>query len=77
MDEKDTVTEMPKGQKQPRTAASIRKAIEDELKETRVKEARGKVKKLIEELTAAKSVVSAKEQEIAQLFEDYADVIPE
>jgi len=60
-----------------RTRASLRTAIEAELTEAKVKEARSKLKKLVEELAAAKAVVAAKEQEIANLFEDYADVLPE
>jgi hypothetical protein len=73
MAENDNVTPMKGG----RTRASLRAAIESELTETRVKEARGKLKKLVEELAAAKAVVTAKEAEIANLFEDYADVLPE
>jgi hypothetical protein len=60
-----------------RTRQSLRTAIEAELTEAKVKEARSKLKKLVEELAAAKAVVAAKEQEIANLFEDYADVLPE
>lgn len=60
-----------------RTRASIRKAIESELTETKIKEVRGKLKQLVTELATAKNVVRAKEAEIEALFEDYADVIPE
>ena len=76
--EKDTadVKQMP--QKQGgRSKDSIRKSIEGELTEARVKEAKGKLKKLIEELATAKKVVVAKEAEIESVFEDFGDVIPD
>jgi hypothetical protein len=63
--------------KSGRTKDSLRKAIEGELTEAKVKEVRGKLKQLIVDLAAAKKVVQAKEEEIESLFEDYADVIPE
>jgi hypothetical protein len=60
-----------------RTRESVRKAIEGELTEARLKEVRSKLKGLVTELAQAKSVVAAKEAEIQALFEDYADVLPE
>jgi hypothetical protein len=69
----DNVKEIRPG----RTKESLRRAIEGELTEAKVKEVRTKLKKLVEELAAAKRVVAAKESEIEALFSDYADVIPE
>jgi hypothetical protein len=66
-----------KNPKTGRTKASIRQAIESELTEAKVKEAKTKLKQLVSELAAAKAVVRAKEAEIDALFEDYADIIPE
>ena len=60
-----------------RTRDSLRRAIQAELADTRLKEVKGKLKKLVEELAAANAVVTAKEAEISNLFEDYADVLPE
>jgi hypothetical protein len=60
-----------------RTKESMRRAIEGELTEAKVKEVRTKLKRLIEELAAAKRVVALKEGEIEALFTEYADVIPE
>jgi hypothetical protein len=60
-----------------RTRDSIRKAIEGELTEAKLKEVKAKLKQLVTELASAKKVVAAKEAEINALFEDYADVIPE
>jgi hypothetical protein len=60
-----------------RTRESIRKAIEGELTDSRLKEVRSKLKQLVTELASAKKVVEAKEAEINALFEDYADVLPE
>lgn len=79
MDEKDEQpTQLQQGGgKPPRTRTAVRKAIEGELNEARLKEAKGKLKQLITELAAARKVVSAKEDEIESLFDDYADVITE
>ena len=78
MEDNDNVKEIPQQQqKGPRTRASIRKAIEGELTEAKVKEVKAKLKKLVEDLAAAKRVVAAKEAEIESLFEDYADILPE
>jgi len=60
-----------------RTKESMRKAIEGELTEAKIKELRAKLKKLIEELAAAKRVVAAKEGEIEALYGEYTDVISE
>jgi hypothetical protein len=73
MDEQNVKEIKPGG----RTRESIRKAIESELTETKLKEVKGKLKQLVTELAQAKSVVAAKEAEIQALFEDYADVLPE
>lgn len=66
--------EIPKG---ARTKATVRKAIEGEITEARIKEAKGKLKQLVLDLAAAKKVVKAKEDEIDAIFEEYGDVIPE
>lgn len=72
----DNVKELPQA-KPSRSRESLRRSIEGELTEAKVKEVRGKLKKLVEELAAAKRVVVAKEKEIEQLFEEYSDVLPE
>jgi hypothetical protein len=66
-----------KPQQQQRTRASIRKAIEGELTEAKLKEVKAKLKTLITELRAAESVVAAKEAEIEALYDQYTDIIPE
>ena len=67
----------PRPIKGGQTRDSIRKQIEGEIKEARIKEARGKIKSLVDELSKAKAVVSGKEDQIQALFEEYADVLPE
>jgi hypothetical protein len=73
MDDNNNVREIKPG----RTKDSMRKAIEGELTEVKIKELRTKLKKLIEELAAAKRVVAAKEGEIEALYGEYTDVISE
>lgn len=75
-EDEDNVKDAPQG-KQPRSAADIRKSIETQLRDARVKEATDKAKKLVSELVAAKKVVSSKEDELAQMFAEYDDVIPQ
>jgi hypothetical protein len=67
----------PQEVKGARDRASIRKAVETELREARIKEMRGKLKKLAEEVSAARAVVKGKEEQIQDLFEEYSDVLPE
>ena len=68
----DNVTVMKGG----RTKESLRKAVEAELAEARIKEFRGKLKSLVIERDAAKKILQGKEDQINDLCEEYSDVIP-
>lgn len=57
-----------------KTSAAMRNSIENELRETKIKEVRGKLKQLIVDLHSAKKVVAAKEAEIDSLIGEYSDV---
>lgn len=67
---------MDEAVKQIRTAVTIRRQIEAELVDGRVKEFRGKLKKLVEERLSIEKLTASKDSEIAALYEEYADAIP-
>ena len=65
-EQKDNVQQM----KGPRTKESLRKAVEGELTEARLKEFKGKLKTMLVERDAARKVLDAKEEQIDALAEE-------
>lgn len=73
----DTPTEINAGKQPTRNRETIAKQILGELNETRLKEAKAKLKQLYIDLNKANEVVKAKEDEIAAVYEEYGDIIAE
>jgi hypothetical protein len=63
------------GGKQPRTKSAVLAALENELKDARMKEFKAKLKVLFEARSVAKKVLQAKQDEIDALAEEYSDVL--
>ena len=57
------------------TKQQIKAKIEGELKSARLKEGTGKLKKAIEDVHAAKTVLTEKEQVVDDILTEYEDVI--
>ena len=57
------------------TSEQLKAKIEGELKSARLKEGTGKLKKAIEDVHAAKTVLTEKEQVVEDILVEYEDVI--